>query len=809
MKTRFTHLAAEVLNASAEEARILGHTYIGTEHLLLSLLNKSGSVACGILLSHDITYGATREIAKEISGGGEALPVDARDMTPRLRRAIENSALEAAKYGGKYIGTEHLLLSLICEKETVAAKLIIAQGASISEIQNDITVFLGDINGKGLEKNRAQSSPLPTLLQYGKDITESAAAGLLDPVIGRENETERVIQILSRRSKNNPCLIGEPGVGKTAVVEGLAIRIAKNDVPETLAEKSVIALDIGAMIAGAKYRGEFEDRMKKVMREIAGNKNIILFIDELHTIVGAGAAEGAVDAANILKPALSRGEIQLIGATTTEEFRRHIERDAALERRFQSVAINEPSEEESIRIIKGVAEKYEAHHKIKIPDEAISAAVGLSARYINDRFLPDKAIDLIDEAASRKRIRSFTLPESLSTLSSSIKELRDKKEEAIRMRKFSAASAQREKLLSLSDEYEREKKKWLAEREKLSLSLCADDISEVVTMWTKIPVSRLEENEKNLLLGLDTRLCEKIIGQENAVEAVCRAVRRGRLGLSDPARPVGSFIFSGPTGVGKTELARELAYELFGSREAMIRLDMSEYMEKQSASKIIGSPPGYVGYNDGAGLCERVRRAPYSVVLFDEIEKAHPDIFNLFLQILDDGVLTDSRGTRSSFKNAVIIMTSNIGADMLERDKRAGFTVSEDIESERVRTRKNVLSALSEHFRPEFLGRVDEIVIFEHLSRESIEKITDMMLVSVKSRIETLGVEVEFDGSIRALLAERGFDRRSGAREARRVCEKIIEDSFAEHFIRGDIAAGDLVLCTASGERADWIKKQK
>jgi len=806
LKSKFTKLASDVLDASAEEAKELGHTYVGTEHLLLSILKASMSSAAGILFSHDVTYEATLEIAKEISGGIGRSKIDARDMTPRLRTAIENSAKEAAKYGQAYIGTEHLLLSLISERESVAVKLLISQGASVGEIQNDISVFLGEISGsRTRERSRPNSNAsIPTVLQFGKDMTESARQGLLDPVIGRDTETERVIQILSRRSKNNPCLIGEPGVGKTAVVEGLCLRIASGEVPETLAGKSVIMLDIGSMIAGAKYRGEFEDRIKKVISEVLASKNIILFIDELHTIVGAGSAEGAVDAANILKPALARAQIQLIGATTLEEYRKHIEKDAALERRFQPVHVNEPTPAQAIEILRGIREKYESHHKISISDEAVEAAVNLSVRYITDRFLPDKAIDLIDEAASRKRIQNFTMPSELRTLFERANALTEEKEAAIRAQDFAYASTCREKAVAAYEEYERERDIWKREREKSSLVLSGEDVASVVTMWTKIPVSRLEDDEKKRLLSLEEALKEKIIGQDGAVSAVCRAVRRGRLGLSDPTRPVGSFIFIGPTGVGKTELARELACELFGSREAMIRLDMSEYMESHSVSKILGSPPGYVGFDEGGGLTEKIRRAPYSVVLFDEIEKAHPDIFNLFLQILDDGMLTDSKGMRVSFKNAVIIMTSNVGAETLSRTSTAGFGVqSEDGDS---RTKEAAVNALKSHFRPEFLGRVDEIAVFSHLDAKSIRRITEKLLAECRLRMEKLGVSVVFEESVYELIAQRGFDKKSGAREARRESARLLEDSFAEKFIKDEIEKGDKVICFAENGEVRFLK---
>ena len=806
LKSKFTKLASDVLDASADEAKELGHTYVGTEHLLLAMLKISCSVAAGILFSHDVTYASTLETAKEISGFGGKSRIDARDMTPRLRSVVENSAKEAAKYGQAYIGTEHLLLSMIAEKESVAVKLIISQGASIGEIQNDVSVFLGDISGiRTRDRARAGSaSSFPTIMQFGKDITESARQGLLDPVIGRDDETERAIQILSRRIKNNPCLIGEPGVGKTAVVEGLSMRIASGEVPETLAGKSIIMLDIGSMIAGAKYRGEFEERIKKVMSEAASNRNIILFIDELHTIVGAGSAEGAVDAANILKPALARGELQLIGATTLDEYRKHIEKDAALERRFQPVRVNEPSAEQTVEIIMGIREKYELHHKVKISDEAVYSAVNLSVRYITDRFLPDKAIDLIDEAASRKRIQNFTMPSYLRALYDKANALTQEKENAIRSQNFAHASVCREKAMEAEDEYEREKERWRRQSEKSDLVLTGDDIAHVVTMWTKIPVAKLEEDEKQRLLKMEDTLKEKIIGQDSAVSAVCRAVRRGRLGLSDPVRPVGSFIFLGPTGVGKTELARELANELFGSRDTMIRLDMSEYMESHSVSKIIGSPPGYVGFDEGGGLTEKIRRAPYSVVLFDEIEKAHQDIFNLFLQILDDGMLTDAKGTRVTFKNAVIIMTSNIGAATLSRSNSLGFGVGNA--GGEIRMRDSALNALKEHFRPEFLGRVDEIVVFGHLDEQSILKITEKLLEATRERIEKLGVNIVFEDSVRSLVAAKGFDKKSGAREARREAAKLIEDTFAEKFIKGEVLPGETIVCYARDDKVFYRK---
>ena len=806
LKSKFTQLATEVLDGSAREAKTLGHNYVGTEHLLLSLLKTSNSAASGILLSHGISYERTLAVAKEISGDPSESRIDARDMTPRLRRIIEGSASHVSKYGQAYIGTEHLLLALLEERESVAVKLMISQGASVAEVQNDVVVFLGDVSGIRLrEKSKGQASIPSSILQFGKDVTESARMGLLDPVIGRDCETERVIQILSRRSKNNPCLIGEPGVGKTAVVEGLSLRIANGSVPEILSGKSVISLDIGSMVAGAKYRGEFEDRIKKIMVEVSGRKNVILFIDEIHTIVGAGAAEGAVDAANILKPALARGEIQLIGATTIDEYRRHIEKDAALERRFQPVMIDEPTAEETVKIINGLRDKYQAHHGVQISDESVNAAVNLSVRYVTDRFLPDKAIDIIDEAASRKRIQSLAMPESIRTLGEEIKTLNENKENAICTQNFKLAARLREKASATEEKYERERAKWVEKRENTKLTLTARDVAEVVTMWTKIPVSHLEDDEKEKLLNLEKRLKEKIVGQDAAVSAICKAVQRGRLGLSDPSRPIGSFIFMGPTGVGKTELARELALVLFGSRDAVIRLDMSEYMESHSVSKIIGSPPGYVGFSEGGGLTEKIRRSPYSVVLFDEIEKAHPDIFNLFLQILDEGMLTDAKGVRVSFKNTVIIMTSNIGASALACKTSLGFG-TESVGSLNESNKKASKDALKQYFRPEFLGRVDETIIFDYLNEDSIRKITENMLSEVSARAEKLGVNLRFDASALALVASKGFDKKSGAREARREVSRLIEDSFAESFLHGSFSRGDDVTCYADDSGIKYRK---
>ena len=795
MTSRFTKKAQNSLNKALYFAREMGHDYIGTEHLLLGLLSETDSIAYKALTASGVSFERSRTMIEKAAGKGEPSSVNAGDMTPRTKTVIENSAQRSVSLGHSYIGTEHLLLAILSESECFAMQLIKAQGGSASEVENTVMNCLGGSgeqvygNDKGTKKEDVKGAP--TLSSYGRDLCALAREGKIDPIIGRDTETERVIQILSRRTKNNPCLIGEPGVGKTAVVEGLAQRIVEGNVPETLRGKQIITLDISSMIAGAKYRGEFEERMKGVMAEVRQNPSIILFIDEIHTIIGAGGAEGAVDAANIIKPALARGEMHLIGATTIDEYRRHIEKDAALERRFQSVMVGEPEPEEAVEILRGLRDKYEAHHKLKISDAAIEAAVKLSVRYIGDRYLPDKAIDLIDEAASKMRIKSVTVSPEVRQLEEQLKKVSAEKEEAILGEDFETAASLRDKEKKLKDELTNL-------RESASVTASDDmivgesEICEIVTSWTGIPVKKLGEEEGEKLLRLDSILKERIIGQDAAVDAVAKAIRRGRVGLKDPSRPIGSFIFLGPTGVGKTELTKALADVMFGDENAMIRVDMSEYMEKHSTSKLIGSPPGYVGYDDGGQLTEKIRRHPYSVVLFDEIEKAHPDVFNILLQILEDGILTDSHGRRVDFKNTVIIMTSNVGASGIVQTKRLGF--AEDTgKSDEDTMRSSVMDALKGTFRPEFLNRIDEIIIFNKLGDEDIKKIAGLMLDETRKRIEESGIKITFGDDVTELLAKEGFDPVYGARPLRRAIVRRVEDSLSESMLSGVIGKGDTV----------------
>ena len=809
IQNKFTVTAGNVLKGASREAGELGHTYIGTEHLLLAMTKDQESVGGGILSAGGIEYEPTRNLIREISGTGEKTNPDSSEMTPLLRRVIEVSSGMALKYGHTLIGTEDLLLALLTERESVAVKLLVAQNISINELQNDIISFFGDVTSDADVTVRKPKNSVSAIGRFGRDLTAYASMGLLDPIVGREAETERVIQILSRRTKNNPCLIGEPGVGKTAVVEGLAERIAAGSVPENLAEKTVIALDIGSMIAGAKYRGEFEDRLKNVMDEVMKNRNIILFIDEIHTIVGAGAAEGAVDAANILKPALARGELQVIGATTTAEFRRHIEKDAALERRFQSVTVAEPSVRETLAILRGLRAKYENHHRIVIPDEALEAAVRYSVRYIPERFLPDKAIDLVDEAASKKRIENFAFSPRMAEHETEIHELSEKKESAIRNRKFDLAMQYRDRILEAEQRLREEREAFRREKEKEQISINADDIAEVVTAWTKIPVKRLADSAGERLLRLEELLHERIVGQEKAVSAVARAIRRGRVGLGDPVRPICSLLFMGPTGVGKTELAASVAEIVFGSEKSLIRLDMSEYMEKHSVSKLIGSPPGYVGYDEGGGLTEKVRRCPYAVVLFDEIEKAHPEIFGLLLQILDNGTLTDSSGHTANFKNTIIILTTNIGSGDGEHAGVLGFSSPAGANRESVHEREQRMKALREYFRPELINRIDEIIVFEELSHESILSISKKMLSEVAERIRALGVTADFDESVAQMLAACEDVKQYGARPLRREIFSKIEDSFSLWMLDGKLVPGDCVTISVKNGEISFEKKQE
>lgn len=813
MPNRFTKAASDVLNNAMSNARTLGHTYIGTEHILLGLLSVENGVASKLLTNRGVTFEKTRELVSEIAGTGEPSDVGPGDMTPRTKRLIEIAARESMRLGQNYIGTEHILLAMLNEPDCVGIKLLSLQNVTTSDIAEDLTAFFrestastgGEETASAFSGERAGTSGKDggTMLdQYGRNLTALAREGKIDPVIGRETETERVVQILSRRTKNNPCLIGEPGVGKTAVVEGLAQRIADGSVPETLTDKKIITLDIPGMIAGAKYRGEFEERMKGVMNEVMKDKSIILFIDEIHTIIGAGAAEGAVDAANILKPALARGDMQVIGATTITEYRKHIEKDAALERRFQSVMVGEPSPDEAILILKGLRDKYEAHHKVKITDEAIEAAVKYSVRYIGDRYLPDKAIDLIDEAASKLRISSYTAPDSIKELENKLKQISSEKEEAIGSQDFERAAKLRDEEKKLRDEIEKAKTEWKEGNNRDNLTIGDPEIAEVVTEWTGIPVKSLTEDEGTRLMHLEEELHSRIVGQSEAVNAVSRAIRRSRVGLKDPRRPMGSFIFLGPTGVGKTELCKALAEILFGDENAMIRVDMSEYMEKHSVSKMIGSPPGYVGFDEGGQLTEKIRRHPYSVVLFDEIEKAHPDVFNILLQILEDGILTDAQGRRVDFKNSIIIMTSNVGASgIMQKASALGFGGDDTPKSEEARIHERVMASLRDTFKPEFLNRIDEIIVFSKLSDNEIKQIASLMLKSVEKRLETMNISISFDDDVIALLAREGTDPVYGARPMRREIQRRIEDALSTEILDGKIAAGDNVQCRLDGDK--------
>ncbi len=802
MINRFTKTAQNALNLALEAARELHHNYIGSEHLLLGLLGEESGIAAKILSAKGVDWEKVYGIV-QASGAESADEVTTSDMTPRTKRIIERSAYEATRFDSGYIGTEHLLLALLEEGDCVGVKILVSCGVYVGDVIEDIVGFFrgGNIrDGADERTNEHHSKGKPagggvkgSLSKFGSDLTEAAKSGKIDPIIGRDEETQRVIQILSRRTKNNPCLIGEPGVGKTAVVEGLAQRIVEGNVPETLQNKTVFRLDLSSMIAGAKYRGEFEERMKTVMEEVSKNPDIILFIDEIHTIIGAGAAEGAVDAANIIKPALARGEMQVIGATTIQEYRKHIEKDAALERRFQSVMVSEPSEEEAIAILKGLRDKFEAHHKIKITDSAITAAVVLSRRYIADRYLPDKAIDLIDEAASKCRIDGFTAPDVVKELEKNLKNLLLEKEAAIKSQDYETAATLRDKSVAAQKEWEAAKEKWQNGKDNEKLSIDEGDIAGIVTAWTGIPVDRLSEDEGRRLLRLEEELHKRVIGQNEAVSAVSGAIKRGRVGLKDPRRPMGSLVFLGPTGVGKTELAKTISEVLFGNENAMIRLDMSEYMEKHSVSKLIGSPPGYVGYDEGGQLTEKVRRRPYSVVLFDEIEKAHPDVFNMLLQILDDGQLTDSQGRKVDFKNTIIIMTSNVGASGIFSTRQLGFTGENNAVSEDAKQR--MLSALKQTFRPEFINRIDEIVVFDRLGEEDIRRIASLMLDEVKKRVMALDIDIRFEEGVIAKLAKEGFDPTYGARPLRRAIVRLVDDAISNALLEGKLQKSDKAVC--------------
>lgn len=799
----FTEKANTALNLAIESAENLGHTYIGSEHIVLGLLKEGTGVAATVLNKLQVTAGQLEQLMSEKIGTGTKTSLSADDFTPRSKRILQIAVMEAARLGHNYVGTEHLLIAILSEGDSYGVRFLQSLGAKSGDILNEISSALSSGEDSAPAPGMSSTSPgkgsksaTKTLDQFGRDLTALAAKGGIDPVIGRQTEIERVIQILSRRTKNNPCLIGEPGVGKTAVAEGLALKIAEGQVPELLKNKRVITLDLTGMVAGTKYRGDFEERIKAAMDEVRSAGNIILFIDELHTIIGAGSAEGSTDAANILKPALARGDFQVIGATTINEYRKYIEKDAALERRFQPVMVGEPSEEEAVEILKGLRDRYEAHHKVKITDEAIDAAVKLSSRYIADRFLPDKAIDLMDEASSRVRLRAFTAPTDLQELEKSIKELEQEKAAAINAQEFERAAKVRDEEKKAKEELEKQKNLWTEKRSHEGGEVTPEDIANVVSVWTGIPVVQLTEEESERLLHLEETLHQRLVGQEEAVSAVSRAIRRGRVGLKDPKRPVGSFIFLGPTGVGKTELTKALAEAMFGDENAMIRLDMSEYMEKHTVSRLVGSPPGYVGYDEGGQLTEAVRRKPYSVVLFDEIEKAHPDVFNILLQILEDGRLTDAQGRKVDFKNTVIIMTSNVGARLITEKKGSLGFASEDnqkLDSEKVK--ELVLGELKSTFRPEFLNRVDDIIVFHKLTDEDIREIAGRMLKTLQKRLGEIGVSAEFTEAAVAEIAKEGFDPIYGARPLRRAIQTKLEDRLSELMLEGKVHAGNRVVC--------------
>lgn len=793
----FTGRAEKVLEIAKDFSEEHNYPFIGTEHILYGLIAEGEGLASKILASQGLTEEYVEQEILKIDGVMDT-KADEVDFTPRAKRIIENSRRESKRMGQNYVGTEHILLSLMREIDSVAVRILIDANIDPQRIFADLLKLLSEDSPvspfRENDEMNEKNSDTPTLNQYGKYLTTLAKEGKLDPVIGRDAEITRIIEILSRRTKNNPVLIGEPGVGKTAVVEGLAQMIVDSKVPEVLKNKKVVSLDMSAMIAGAKYRGDFEERLKKSLNEIKQNGNIILFIDELHTIIGAGSAEGAMDAANILKPLLSRGEVQIIGATTLSEYRKYIEKDSALERRFQSVIVDEPNTEDTINILKGLKDKYEAHHKVKISEDAIEAAVNLSKRYINDRFLPDKAIDLIDEACSKIKLKSVTMPEKVTKLEKEIQKVNKDKEEAIIAQSFEDAAKFRDKEKELKKKLEEEKNKWKKSEQKNEALVTSEDICDVISSWTKIPVSKLTKKESEKLKELDTKLKERVIGQDEAVEALARAIKRARVGLKDEKRPIGSFIFLGPTGVGKTELTKALAENLFGDENSMIRFDMSEFMEPHSVSKLIGSPPGYVGYDEGGQLTEQVRRKPYSIILFDEIEKAHPDVFNILLQILEDGRLTDSNGRTVSFKNTVIIMTSNIGARSITENKTIGFMSKTDATKDYEKTKNEVMDELKRAFRPEFLNRLDDIVVFKKLSEESVEKITRLMLKDFEKLVENKNIKISIDESLVKFIAKTGFDTVYGARPLRRAIQSNVEDKFAEKMLDGEINAKDNVI---------------
>ncbi|OAV60622.1 ATP-dependent Clp protease ATP-binding subunit [Enteractinococcus helveticum] len=817
MFERFTDRARRVVVLAQEEARMLNHSYIGTEHILLGLIHEGDGVAAKALQSLDVSLGAVREQVREIIGQGQQAPSGHIPFTPRAKKVLELSLREALQLGHNYIGTEHILLGLIREGEGVAAQVLVQLGADLNRVRQTVIQLLSGYQGSGESEGKETAGVSPSgqsqgqpagsvvLDQFGRNLTAAARESKLDPVIGRSDEMERVMQILSRRTKNNPVLIGEPGVGKTAVVEGLAQAIVRNDVPETLKDKQLYTLDLGSLVAGSRYRGDFEERLKKVLKEIRTRGDIILFIDEIHTLVGAGAAEGAIDAASILKPMLARGELQTIGATTLDEYRKHIEKDAALERRFQPIQVDEPSVEDTVEILRGLRDRYEAHHRVSITDEALQAAATMADRYISDRFLPDKAVDLIDEAGARLRIQRMSTPPEIKEYDARIEQVRQEKEAAIDGQDFEGAASLRDKEQQLQDERNTKEREWREEAATGIAEVDEDLIAEVLSKSTGIPVFRLSETEAERLRNMEDELHRRVIGQDEAVKSLSRAIRRTRAGLKDPNRPTGSFIFAGPTGVGKTELAKTLAEFLFGDEDALITLDMSEFQEKHTVSRLFGAPPGYVGYEEGGQLTERVRRRPFSVVLFDEVEKAHQDLFNSLLQILEEGRLTDSQGRVVDFKNTVIIMTTNLGTRDISRGVQTGFQSISDTQTGYERMKATVQEELRQHFRPEFLNRVDDVIVFPQLTKDEIVEIVDLFVASLQDRLTEQNLSIELNDAAKELLATRGYDPSMGARPLRRTVQDMLEDKLSEKLLYGEIPAQSHIAVTTSGEGKDAI----
>ena len=807
---RFTERAQTVIMGAQKESQNFKHGYIGTEHILLGIMLEGG-YAKKTIAKFNIEFKDVRDLVEGYLGyGDETMPNGELLLTPRTKKLFDESFVEASRFNHKYASPEHLLLALIKEDDSVAYTILSKLNVDFKKVEKNLVEYLenrSDDESNGEIEIGEEDDGI--LVQYSTDLTNEAREGKLDPVIGREVENRRILEILCRRIKNNPCLIGEPGVGKTAVVEGLAQNIIEGNVPENLKNKRVLSLDLSAMVAGAKYRGEFEDRLKKAISEIKKDKNIIIFIDEIHTIIGAGGAEGAIDAANILKPALARGEVQCIGATTINEYKKYIEKDAALERRFQPIMVGEPNKEETLEILKGLREKYEEHHKVKILDESLQAAVDLSDRYITDRFMPDKAIDLIDEASAKLRIENLVTPSSIKEIDVKIQKIVDKKENAIDSEDFETAAELRDEEIKLRTEKKEMKRAWLEDRDLNKLIVTPDEIAKVVSGWTKIPVEKLTEKESERLLNLEKILHKRVVGQEEAISALSRAIRRARVGLRDPKRPIGSFIFLGPTGVGKTELCKALAEAMFSDEKNIIRIDMSEYMEKHSVSRLIGAPPGYVGHDDGGQLTEAVRRKPYSIVLLDEIEKAHPDVFNILLQIMEDGRLTDSKGKLVDFKNTIIIMTSNIGAHTIKKQKTMGFTFESNENTEYEKMKENIMEELKRNFRPEFLNRIDDTIVFRKLNKDDMLSIVGLMLKSTSDRLKNNSVNIDFNEKCKEFLLEKGIDENYGARPLRRIITKEVEDKLSEELLKGHLRIGDRITVTVKKDQLDFKKVEK